>query len=191
MTTLELIDEIGLDEFSMRNLGLRLGVDAMAVYRHFRNQEDLFDAVAEQLFIELDVAGLPWDEGWRALASEHCLRLRDVLLAHPRAVIIIATRPVRSPASIATGVRMIEVLSAAGFTAADGLRITRSLRELTVGHALSLASVRLGSQARSRKPEAGAPDYNLLARAADATRIDDHFEIALTAMLNGFDHLRE
>lgn len=190
VTTLGLIDDIGLDEFSMRKLGARLGVDAMAVYRHFRDQEDLFDAVAELLFAELNVDDLPWDRGWRELVSTHCLRLRAVLLAHPRAVMIFATRPVRSAASIDTGVRMIEILTNGGFTAADGLRLARSLRELAIGHALSLAAVQLGSQRRSRKPEPGAPGHNVLAAAADATDIDDHFTVAVTAMLDGFERLR-
>jgi AcrR family transcriptional regulator len=188
---LELVDDVGLDKFSMRKLGLRLGVDPMAAYRHFRNQEDLFDAVADHMFEELDLERLPWDRGWRALAEQYCLRLRDVLLSHPRAVAVFATRPVRSRASIETGVRMIENFTADGFTPANGLRIARTLRELTIGHALSLAEVQLGAQSRSGKPEPGNPRYNLLAHAADTTRIDDHFEVAIVAMLEGFELLRD
>ncbi|HIZ36812.1 MAG TPA: TetR/AcrR family transcriptional regulator C-terminal domain-containing protein [Candidatus Ruania gallistercoris] len=186
---LELIDEIGLDAFSMRKLGNRLGVDPMAAYRHIRDREALFDAIAELLFAEADPETLPWDEGWRALAREYCTRLRRVLLRHPQAVFVFATRPVRSSEAIATGVRMIEVFAAAGFTPADGLRIARSLRELTIGHALSLSAVELGSQTRSRKPQRGAPNYNVLAASADETRIDDHFELALRAMIDGFERL--
>lgn len=187
--TLELIDEVGLEQFTMRKLGLRMGVDPMAAYRHFRNQEDLFDAVADQMFAELNPENLPWNRGWRALAEAYSLRLRDVLLSHPRAVTVFATRPVRSKASIDTGVRMIETFVISGFTPAEGLRIARTLRELTIGHALSLATVQLGSQSRSGKPDPGSPGYNLLARAADTAGIDDHFEIAISAMLEGFEHL--
>jgi AcrR family transcriptional regulator len=189
LVSLELIDEVGIEKFSMRKLGLRMGVDPMAAYRHFRNQEDLFDAVAEQLFTETKPETLPWDHGWRTLAEEYCLRLRDALLKHPRAVTVFATRPVRSQASIDTGVRMIETFVAEGFTSADSLRIARALRELTIGHALSLAMVQLGSQARSGKPKPGSPKYNMLAYAADSTGIDDHFEVSVAAMLEGFERL--
>lgn len=188
---LRLVDEVGIAEFSMRKLGQRLGVDPMAVYRHFRHQEDLFDAIAELLFSELDIESLPWDEGWQVLAKQYCLSLSDVLLSHPLAVTTFATRPVRSSASIATGVRMIGLFGAAGFSPANGLRVARSLRELTIGHALSVAPVRLGFQDRSRKPNRGDPEYNPLAQAADATKVDDHFEVAVTAMLEGFDRLRD
>lgn len=188
---LRLIDEGGLDEFTMRKLGGRLGVDPMAVYRHYRDREDLFDAVAEQILAEVGLDALPWDGGWRPLAEEYCLRLRDALLAHPHAVSTFATRPVRSSAAVEAGVGMVEVFSREGFSPGHALQIARSLRELVIGHAMSLASVRLGSQARSRKPAPGSADYNLLAAAADATGIEEHFEVALTAILDGFGALQQ
>ncbi|MDQ0779107.1 TetR/AcrR family tetracycline transcriptional repressor [Streptomyces aurantiacus] len=186
---LALIDANGLGKFSMRKLGSGLGVDPMAVYRHFRDQEELFDGVAEALFDELDMKSLPWDSTWRDVTEQYCLRLRDTLLAHPQAVSVFATRPVRSRASIDTGVRLIELLRAAGFSPAHALQIARCLREFTIGHALSLAVVRLGSRSRSRKPSPDSAAYNILARAADDTEIDEHFGIGLTAMLDGFERL--
>lgn len=188
---LALLDEVGIDAFSMRKLGQHLGVDPMAVYRHFRHQEDLFDAVAELLFDQIDLDALPWEGQWQELAQQYCRSLLHTLLAHPHAVTTFATRPVRSASSISTGVRMVEHFTSAGFTPANGLRIARSLRELTIGHAVSLSAVQSGSQERSRKPGPDDPHYNLLAQAADTTGIDDHFDIALTAMVVGFEHLRE
>ena len=67
---LSLIDDIGLDKFSMRKLGTELGVDPMAVYRYFTDQETLFDGVAEALFEELDVESLPWQGTWRQLCEQ-------------------------------------------------------------------------------------------------------------------------
>ncbi|WP_328843099.1 TetR/AcrR family transcriptional regulator [Streptomyces sp. NBC_00258] len=186
---LALIDTNGLDNFSMRKLGSGLGVDPMAVYRYFSDQEALFDGIAEALFDELDVDSLPWDSAWREVAERYCWRLRDTLLAHPHAVSVFATRPVRSRASIDTGVRIIELLQDAGFTPAHALQIARCLREFTIGHALSLAVVQLGAQSRSRKPSPDSSAYNILARAADDTEIDEHYGIGLTAMLDGFERL--
>ncbi|MCO6007255.1 TetR/AcrR family transcriptional regulator C-terminal domain-containing protein [Actinoallomurus purpureus] len=183
---LALIDADGLPKFSMRRLGAALGVDPMAVYRHVADQEALFDGIAEAIFDEVDVASLPWDGTWRELAERYCHRLRDALLRHPHAVTIFATRPVRSPASIDAGVAMVTRLQDAGFAPDAGLRIIRCLREYTLGHALSVAVLRLGAGARSRRPAPGTPDYNLLAEAADATEPGDHFEVGLTAILTAF-----
>ncbi|GGQ20247.1 TetR/AcrR family transcriptional regulator [Streptosporangium pseudovulgare] len=184
---LALIDTHGLRKFSMRKLGAAVGFDPMAVYRHYADQEDLFDGVAEALFAEIDVGTLPWDGPWRRLARDYCLRLRDTLLRHPHAVQVFATRPVRSPASIDTGVKMLTKLRDDGIPPAQALRLFRCLREFTVGHALAIAVTRLGAGRRSRRPGPGSPDYNLLAEAADATTPDDHFEAGLTAILHGFE----
>jgi AcrR family transcriptional regulator len=179
---LDLIDRIGLAAFSMRKLGAELGADPMAAYRHFADQEDLYDGIAELLFDRLDADSLPWAKDWRELATAYCERLRATLLEHPQAVTVFASRPVRSPAAIATGNRMLETLVDAGFTPVDALRITRCLREYTIGHALTTA---VPTIRRSRKPAPTDPTYNLLAEAADAATPGDHFDLGLQAMLAG------
>ncbi|GAA5178758.1 TetR/AcrR family transcriptional regulator [Rugosimonospora acidiphila] len=184
---LALIDAEGLRKFSMRRLGAVLNVDPMAAYRHFADQEELFDGVAEALFAELDIDSLPWQEPWQRLAGQYCRRLRDVLLRHPHAVSVFATRPVRSPASIEMGVRAVAKLRDAGLPPPTALRVLRCLREFTIGHALSVSTLQLGAQRRSRKPDKGSPRYNLLAQAADETAPDDHFETGLRAMLRGIE----
>ncbi|MEV0800513.1 TetR/AcrR family transcriptional regulator C-terminal domain-containing protein [Kribbella sp. NPDC050281] len=203
---LDLIDRIGLGKFSMRKLGAELGADPMAAYRHYADQEDLYDGIAELLFDALETDALPWDGDWRDLCSAYCERLRDTLLQHPHAVTVFASRPVRSPASIATGNRMIAKLQDADFTPAEALQIARCLREFTIGHALTMAVVALGAGDRSRKPAPADPTYNLLAEAADAEAQSDaeaeadaeakagaaragaggHFRLGLQAMLDGF-----
>ncbi|MEV0701706.1 TetR/AcrR family transcriptional regulator C-terminal domain-containing protein [Saccharopolyspora sp. NPDC050389] len=183
---LALIDRNGLDKFSMRKLGAELDVDPMAVYRYFADQEELFDGIAEALFAEFDTDALPWQGPWRELCERFSRRMRDVLLEHPHAVSIFATRPVRSPASIDTGERMITTLRDAGFAPELALQLMRCLREFTVGHALSIAVVKLGGARRSRKPAPDSPDYNLLASSADGARIDAHFDLGVAALLDGF-----
>ncbi len=49
-TALSLIDERGLDQLSMRKLGAELGVEAMSLYNHVDNKDDLLDAVADRLY---------------------------------------------------------------------------------------------------------------------------------------------
>ncbi|MEV4455887.1 TetR/AcrR family transcriptional regulator C-terminal domain-containing protein [Microbispora sp. NPDC049633] len=186
---LALIDRAGLDKFSMRKLGAELGVDAMAVYRYFSDQEALFDGVAEALFDELDVDSLPWEASWRELTTETALRMRHALLRHPHAVTIFATRPVRSAAAISCGDRAVAVLCDAGFTPVLAVQAVRCVQEFTVGHVLALTAAQLGGLRRSRKPAPGSAGYNLLALGADGAGRGDHFETGLTALLDGFERL--
>ncbi|MFX0574468.1 TetR/AcrR family transcriptional regulator C-terminal domain-containing protein [Nocardia nepalensis] len=183
---LEVIDEKGLDGFSMRKLGAALGADPMAAYRHFADQQDLFDGIAVVLFEELELENLPWQADWREMMRAYAHRLRSVLTRHPQAVSVFVTRPVRSAAAIDIGNRMIARLTASGFAPARALQLSRCLREFAIGHILSHASD-VAAAGRSRKPAADSPDYNELAAAADAAS-GDYFDIGLTALFDGFDH---
>lgn len=181
--SLSVIDEAGLDGFSMRKLAAALGADPMAAYRHVTDQQDLFDAVAVRLFVEMDLDSLAWQVDWRVLMRGYADRLRATLQRHPHAVPVFATRPVRDRAAIEIGDRMISQLRKAGFTPASALQLTRCLREYTIGHVMGWAATVTG---RSGKPAPDSPDYTPLAAAADATAGTDHFVIGLTAMLDGF-----
>src|SRR6266516_4759856 len=105
--------------------------DADAVGRRGpgQDQEALLDGIAEVLFAEMDVDSLPWEAPWPELAAQYCHSLRGVLLQHPNAVSVFATRPVRSSASIDMGVRAMAKLHDAGLPPAAALRILRCLRE--------------------------------------------------------------
>src|SRR5690606_5473494 len=47
---LEELERSGLERFSLRAVGARAGLSAMAVYRHFANKEDLLRALGEEAF---------------------------------------------------------------------------------------------------------------------------------------------
>lgn len=186
-SALELIDERGLSAFSMRKLGTHLGVDPMAAYRHFRNQEDLFDGVAALMLDEADLAELPWQGAWPELIRDYADRLRTTLLAHPEAVPIFATRPVRSASAIETGVRTLSVLSDAGIPEAAGLQVHRCVTEFVIGHVMALTADRT----RSRTPSPGDAAHNALAVAAASTPRDAHFRLGVDSLLHGMAHLLE
>jgi TetR/AcrR family transcriptional regulator, tetracycline repressor protein len=186
---LAVLDEVGHSGFSMRRLGADLGVDPMAVYRRFADQEALFDGVAAALFDEIDVATLPWAGSWRETLEGFCRRLRDVLLAHPQAVRVYATRPVRSPAATAFGTRVLLRMAEAGIPSARALQMNRCLSEFVVGHAMALSAAD-DAAARSGKPEPGSEQYTVLAEAADAVGRDEHFELGLGTLLDGFEGAR-
>jgi hypothetical protein len=49
--------------------------------------------------------------------------------------------------------------------------------------------IQQGGRRRSRKPPPDSPQYNLLARSADESGTEDHFTLAVTAMLDSFTRL--
>src|SRR3954464_15951044 len=59
-----LADTHGVEALSMRKLGAALGVEAMSLYNHVANKDDLIDGVLDAILgeIELPPESLPWDD---------------------------------------------------------------------------------------------------------------------------------
>ncbi len=51
---IDLADRDGIEGLSMRRLGQELGVDAMALYRHVRNKDDLLDGIVDVIVGQID-----------------------------------------------------------------------------------------------------------------------------------------
>lgn len=94
-TALDLIDEIGLEDFSTRRLGAALGCEAMAIYNHFASKDALLDAVVDRLFRQVSVPGR--DAGdWKGRVRGFARSYRALAYAHPRAFPLLATRRFRT-----------------------------------------------------------------------------------------------
>ena len=70
---IRLADEGGLESVSMRKVGHALGVEAMSLYNHVANKDDLLDGMVERVIDEFE---LPDDGDW-----EHAVR-RCAISAH-------------------------------------------------------------------------------------------------------------
>src|SRR5438094_2026120 len=82
---LAIVDRDGLDALSMRRLGAELGVEGMAIYRHFPNKAAVLAGVGEALLAEL-VIPPPSDVPWQAVFREVSRAYRAPPLRAPRAV---------------------------------------------------------------------------------------------------------
>ena len=88
---LELLDEVSIEQFSMRRLGKALDVDAKAVYYYFPNKESLLDAVLERAFAHLALpedTNQPWQENLRHVARTYY----DFLSQHPNLIALLMRR---------------------------------------------------------------------------------------------------
>jgi len=113
---LKLADEGGLGSLSMRKLGHELGVEAMAVYYHFADKDEVIDGVVDIVFAEIDVpvAGAPW----KAAMRRRAISVRDVLLSHRWAIGLMEARAHPGPANLRHHDAVIGNLRAAGFDSA-------------------------------------------------------------------------
>ncbi|QHC24207.1 TetR/AcrR family transcriptional regulator [Streptomyces sp. GS7] len=139
-TARELIDAHGAQAFTVRKLGAALGADPSAVYRYFRNTEDLFLALADRLIGE-SMEGFTTSGDWAADLRELALRAYRSALRHPQVAVFSTVRVTGRPheqRAVDTG---IGLLLQAGFDDAEAVRHYHALVDTALGHAALDAGV--------------------------------------------------
>ncbi|WP_426573820.1 TetR/AcrR family transcriptional regulator C-terminal domain-containing protein [Aquihabitans sp. McL0605] len=110
----ELADEEGIESLSMRKLAQALGVEAMSLYHHVANKDELLDTMVDVVFTE--VTAPEADGRWQAQVRIRCTSLREVLLRHPWAVGRLDSRRTPGMANLQHHDAVLGCLRAGGFT---------------------------------------------------------------------------
>jgi AcrR family transcriptional regulator len=112
-TAVALADEAGIEALSMRRLGQALGVEAMSLYNHVANKDDLLNGITDLVLSEIE---LPSDEDWKAALRRSAISAHEVLRRHPWACNL-ALSPARVvPVSVRRADWMLRTLRQAGFS---------------------------------------------------------------------------
>ena len=130
---LALIDREGLEALSMRKLGAELGVEAMSLYNHIPNKEALLEGVTETMLREVDLRPVEGDD-WEGAIRTASLSFRSVLLAHPNAIPLIASKPEVTPQGYYPVELSLEILKQAGFGPGDMLMAHWLIVGFVMGH---------------------------------------------------------
>jgi len=199
-TALKLADQGGLDSLSMRKLGQELGVEAMAVYYHLANKDEVLDGIVDLVFGEIDlpVAGADWKTAMR----QRAISLRDVLARHRWAIGMMESRRKPGPANLRHHDAVIGNLRAAGFD----MQMVAHAYSLLDGYIYGFALTKMNLPFDSGDDVAGlAQDMlepfplgeypNLVAFITEhATKpgydFGDEFEYGLDVILDGLERLR-
>ena len=75
------MDEEGLEAVTMRRIGRELGVEAMSLYNHVEDKDDILDGITERVMNEFEFPASTddWAEDARAMSREW----RRLLSVHP------------------------------------------------------------------------------------------------------------
>ena len=87
---IDLADRSGLAALTMRRLGQELGVEAMSLYNHVANKDDILDGIVDLVLGDIDVP--PTGTHWKAAMRQRAISAHEVLLAHPWAALQIMSR---------------------------------------------------------------------------------------------------
>src|SRR5919106_6258062 len=111
---LEVADEQGIEALSMRKLGQSLGYEAMSLYNHVANKDDLLDGILDLVLAEMEP---PEADGGLAGIRTAALSAHEALKRHPWAANMLMAPSRIRPARIAYMEALLAALRGAGLSA--------------------------------------------------------------------------
>ncbi|MFO0598263.1 MAG: TetR/AcrR family transcriptional regulator C-terminal domain-containing protein [Myxococcaceae bacterium] len=111
---MKLADEEGLEGVSMRRLAQELGVEAMSLYHHVKNKDEILDGMVDLVFGQMLTP--PGELGWKDALRHRCVSVREVLLRHRWALSVIESRKAPGPKNLDHHDAVLGCFKQAGFS---------------------------------------------------------------------------
>jgi AcrR family transcriptional regulator len=157
---LRLLNEVGLDGLTVRKLAGDLGVQAPALYWHFKNKQELLDEMATTVFADaIREAGLPSeDANWSDWAVEFGKWQRKMLLRYRDGARMFSGRYFTDSALYDTMETALRKMTDAGFSLHDATQFLSTIYSYAVGFTIE-------EQAVYPRPGKRSKRYDLARRA--------------------------
>jgi AcrR family transcriptional regulator len=203
----DLADESGIDSLTMRTLGQKLGVEAMSLYNHVANKEDILDGMVDVVMNEVNDAvseiDVPASE-WKTAMRRRVLAARQSFLHHPWAPGVLESRKNESAPMMRYYDSVIGLFLEAGFSPDLTHHAMHALGSRALGFTQELYDDSQEVDLEQTKTFARrmAGEYpNIAAMLEDVTHDADttlgwcddqfEFEFALDLLLDGLERLRD
>lgn len=180
---LALADSEGVPAISMRRLGQAMGVEAMSLYKHVTDKDDILDGIVERV---LERIALPApDDDWKMAMRRRAESAREVFARHPWAIGLLEARASNSsPRRLAYFDGVLGALRNAGFSNQLAMRGFSMLDAYIYGYILQEHS--LAFQDEDSLQEVGA---DLLQQMAN--RYPHLTAVTSDVLASGYDHAVE
>jgi AcrR family transcriptional regulator len=196
---IKLADQGGIESLSMRKLGQQLGVEAMALYYHLANKDEVIDGIVDIVFGEIDLPASGAD--WKTAMRRRAISLRDALARHRWAIGLMESRRNPGPASLRHHDAVLGSLRSSGFELAMAAHAYSVLDGYIYGFALTKMSLPFETSgvadvANTMLQPFGPDEYpNLVEFIEDHAMqpgydFGDEFEYGLDLILDGLERAR-
>jgi AcrR family transcriptional regulator len=192
-----LADEGGIDALSMRRLAKELGVEAMSLYNHVANKDDILDGIVDIVMGEIE---LPSDDTeWKASIRQSAISAYEALVRHPWACSLMMAKARISNARMLWMDGVLRTLREAGFSADMTHHAYHALDSHITGFTLWLVSMPFDSHeelvdmAQDFLPQIPADQYPYVIEHAKQHLAEpdpdepSEFEFGLDLILDGLE----
>jgi AcrR family transcriptional regulator len=200
-TAIALADSGGIESLTMRRLGEELGVEAMSLYNHVANKEDLLNGMVDAVFGEIELPS--HSDDWKTAIRKRSVSFRAALSRHPWATGLKDSGTNPGPATLRHHDRVIGTLRNAGFSVAMAAHAFSAVDSYIYGFAMQEKSLPFSTEeetaamAHIMLAQLPANEYPYLAELTSdhvlkpGYNYGDEFPLGLDLILDGLEHWLE
>jgi TetR/AcrR family transcriptional regulator, tetracycline repressor protein len=158
---LKLLNEVGLEQVTLRLLGKQLEIQAATLYWHFKSKQELIDEMATLVLAEGVQHLVPAKNrpGWSVWAASFGTGLRKTLLAYRDGARMVAGTRLTNTEYMKTAERIGARLVESGFTVRQAVVLMSTIYNYTLSFVME-------EQAVFPRPGERSPQYDLAQRSA-------------------------
>lgn len=191
---LHVMDAEGLEAVTMRRIGRELGVEAMSLYNHVEDKDDILSGVTERVMTEFEYPA--WTGDWVQDGHAMSHEWRRLLNLHPSVCQLLAERhkPLEGLAAFGAMDAALGLLRRAGLSDRDAAQAFNALGSYILGYVTMEQGLMLGNDEEHAKEHEAAMDalqgsglVNVLACFPHFTDCDpdQQFEFGLDLIFRG------
>ena len=193
---LKLLNEIGLEQLTLRRLGVELGVQAATIYWHFKSKEELLDEMATTVLVEGagNLLSRRKSGDWKVWAATFGEGLRKTLMAYRDGGRMVSGTRLTTVEPLRTTEKIGAELVAAGFTVRSAVVLMTTIYNYTLSFVMEEQAVfpvagkrspRYSIEKRNALMEAEGLAYHRQASGILFDKYDRRFREGLELILAG------
>lgn len=145
----EIADERGVGAVTMREVASRLGVEAMSLYNHVANKDDILDGMVDVVIEQVDLPAAV--EQWREAMRRRAVSAHEVFGRHPWAPMLIDSRESSGPSRLRYFDWVLGTLMKAGFSMDGAARAFSLLDSYVYGFGIQQFNVSAAGDASTEE----------------------------------------
>jgi AcrR family transcriptional regulator len=176
---IEIADQSGVSSVTMREVSSRLHVEAMSLYNHVANKDDILDGMVDLVIDQFD---LPEDtDDWREAMRRRAVSAHRLFQLHPWVPPLLDSRKSSGPSRLRYYEWVLGTLFKAGFSIEGAGRAFSLLDSYIYGFSIQLSNTLPDGEATAEEMAAA------MLESIPAEKYPNLFQMTINSMKTGYD----